>query len=237
MSKSNPTVVRVCENFTIRKIVLKDSAIRYFKGDYKERTLPEFKIRPTVTLGKIGKEIGKDSTSEVYRFLDRSNNNQVILTTNHSLYKYALEENKESRGLLNKPILKCKYCKRTILKSPIGLPISMEPEGDKLLFSVIDSFCDFGCALSYLKRRLMESRLYKGPLYMNSEQMLYCMYYRMYPDRIGQSICEKPDWDLLRENGGPLSNEEFDSNNSNYISIPSIVILPSKRQYTKLNLK
>ena len=110
-------------------------------------------------------------------------------------------------------------------------------EQEEVSFFVIDAFCDFGCAFSNLKRRTGESRMYRAPLYTNAEQLLYCMYYRMYPDRVGESIHEKPDWDLLRENGGPLTDEEFDSETSEYISVSSVVTLPIKKQYIKINTK
>ena len=236
MSKTNKSVIHVSESFTIRKIFPKDMAIRYFKGEYDNRNLPDFKIQTSNALVKIGKNIGKDSSSEVYQFVDRANNNQSILTTNHSLYKYV--QDTQSGKQLELPILRCKYCKRCNLKKPIGLPISMTiTENNEAIFNVIDSFCDFGCAFSYLKRRNSESRMFQGPLYMNSEQLLYCLYYRVYPERVGQYIRDKPDWDLLRENGGPLSSEEFDSNASEYIPIPSVITLPSKQQYLKLHLK
>lgn len=237
MSKKNigvnsTAILKISETFTIRKIDPKNIASKFFRGDYNNRSLPENKIRSTATLVKIGREIGSDKNSEIYNYKDKNNNNQIIYTTNHSLYKYAMETNTK-----DSPILKCKYCKRGNMKRPIGLPISMtidKKDPSLVYFHVIDSFCDFGCAFTHLKRRTGESRMYRGPLYSNAEQLLHCLYYRVYPDRIGKTIKDKPDWDLLRENGGPLSNEEFDAEGSEYVPIPSILLLPSKNQYMKL---
>ncbi len=108
-------------------------------------------------------------------------------------------------------------------------------ETDEATFTVIDPCCDFGCAFSYLKRITLGNRFYKGPLYMNAEQMLNCLYYRMHPDRYGEAIMEKPDPDLLRNNGGPLTDEEFDNSAAEYVSVPNVVILPAKKQFLKLN--
>tara|TARA_R110002153_G_scaffold160473_1_gene312830 strand:- start:574 stop:1269 length:696 start_codon:yes stop_codon:yes gene_type:complete len=224
-----PTVFRVAENFTIRKISPKDIAARFFKGEYVNRTLPQKKIKNIAPLMKIGKNVGDNVSSEIYRFKDKGNNNQTIYTTNHSLYNYSISENTEL------PIIKCKYCKRNIMKNPVGLPISMEFSGGDVSFTVIDSFCDFGCTFSYLKRKNGENRCYRAPLYENAEQILYAFYYRIYPDRVGKNIKDKDDWDLLRENGGPLSNEEFDNENSVYVPIPSVNIIHTKRQFFKLN--
>lgn len=232
MSKKT-AVFRLSENFTIRKIDPKLIANNFFKGEYANRKFPEKKIRNVGALLKIGKDVGNDISSEVYRFKDKNNNNQTIYTTNHALYNYITKKNEGK--VTEMPILKCKYCKRGSLKSPIGIPISMEIDKSEVSFSVIDAFCDFGCAFSYLKRKNGESRIYRGPIYANAEQLLYALYYRVYPDRFGKNIKEKPDWELLRENGGPLTNEEFDSENAEYISIPSLKISCSKKQYIKLN--
>ena len=222
------TLVRVSESFTIRKICPAEVNKNFFDGYYDDRTLPQYKIKTSTTLGNIGKQIGRNTKSEIYRFTDKSNNNQTIVTTNHSLY---------DRDELNPPLLRCKYCKRRMNGNSVGIPVHMTKEEDAVSFGVIDPCCDFGCAFSHLKRRMGESRLYRGPLYMNAEQMLYCMFYRMYPDKMGESIQEKPDWDLLIENGGPLSDEEFDSEVCEYVPIPSLVTYPCKTQYMKMNLK
>ena len=228
------SILKISETFTIRKIDPKIIATKFFKGDYNNRTLPENKIRTTTALVKIGREIGADKNSEIYSYKDRNNNNQIIYTTNHALYKYVSDT-----SVRDSPILKCKYCKRGNMKRPIGLPISMtidKTNPEQVCFHVVDAFCDFGCAFTHLKRRTGESRSYRGPLYSNAEQLLHCLYYRVYPDRIGKTIKDKPDWDLLRENGGPLTNEEFDAEGSEYVPIPSMLLLPSKKQYLKLNI-
>ena len=232
MSKKK-TVFRLSENFSLRKIEPKSIALKFFEGSYNDRKFPNKKIKNIGASLKIGKDVGNDMNSEVYRFKDKNNNNQTIYTTNHALYDYI---NKTNQGnITDLPILKCKYCKRGSLKSPIGLPISMDIQNDKVTFTVIDAFCDFGCAFSYLKRKKNESRLYRGPIYANAEQILYFLYYRVYPDKVGENIKDKPDWELLRENGGPLTNEEFDSESSEYFSIPSVNVSCAKKQYIKLN--
>ena len=236
MLKNSKAVIHVSESFTIRKIDAKEISARYLKGEYNTRSLPDTKIRAANGRVKLGKDIGKDANSEVYRFVDKANNNLSILTTNHALYKYVsdLQNGKSAE----EPLLRCKYCKRGNLKHPVGLPINMSiAENNDVFFTVIDSFCVFNCMFSFLKRKNCEIRYYKGPLYMNSEQLLYSMYYRIYPDRVGESIKEKPEWDLLRENGGPLTDEEFDFGASEYIPIPSVISLPAKKQYLKFQLK
>jgi len=226
-NRKSITVIRVSENFTIRKLDPKEITRKYFNGDYSNRKLPASKIKKKVDSVKMGKEIGQKECSEVFQFKDRNNNYQTIFTTNHNLYQKE-EEN---------TIVKCKYCKRKILKNHLGLPIRVEKKGEELIFHILDSFCDFGCAFSFLKRKNFESRLFKSSSYINSEQLLYFFFYSVFPEKEGEKIREKPDWDLLRENGGPLTDEEFDSGSIQFIPTPNVILSPSKKQYIKINSK
>ena len=227
MKKS--AVFRVSDSFSLRKIDSKEIARKFFKGEYVNRKLPESRIKSSGTVLKISKDVGKDVNSEIFRFKDKNNNNQTIYTTNHALYNNYATDTKPSVNL------RCKYCKRAGMKNPLGLPISMEISGDDVTFTTIDAFCDFGCTFSHLKRITGQSRIYNGPLYSNSEQILYCLYYRLYPDKTGENIKDKPDWDLLKENGGPLTDEEFDNQSCIYFSVPSVTVIPVKKQYFKFN--
>lgn len=232
----NKAVIHVSETFTIRKIDVKDIHAKYLLGEYNNRALPDVKLRSSNATVKLGKDVGKDASSEVYRFIDRGNNHLSVLTTNHALYKHVTDlQNGKGSEL---PILRCKYCKRSNLKKAIGMPISMLILANQdVAFNVINSFCDFDCMFECFKRKSRESRSYRSPLFMNTEQLIYCMYYRVYPDRVGQSIKGKDDWDLLRENGGTLTDEEFDLGAAVYIPIPSVILLPCKKQYLKFQLK
>lgn len=231
MFQNNPqTIIRISESFTLRKIDPTLILAHLLNGKYGNRNLPDKKIRNNHTLVNLGKEVGTNPQSEIYRFKDRNNNNLVIYTTNHLLYKYVQNLDKN----LEPPLLKCKYCKRGKLKNPIGLPICMEVDNNSPIFYVIDSFCDFGCCFSYLKRKLGETKLYRNHYLSNAEQLLYCYYYTVYPDKKGTNIKEKPDWELLRENGGPLNDDEFDYEQNEYIPLSSIITLPAKKQFLKL---
>ena len=103
------------------------------------------------------------------------------------------------------------------------------------LFNVEGTYDTFGCALASLKRIYSCHYRYKDPLYMDSEQLLHTMYHKMYPDKIGSRIKEANDWRLLKLNGGPLTDQEYDSEQCEYVKIPNLVTVPVKRQYVKLN--
>ena len=214
------------ESFMLRRIIPKNLALEYFKGKFLNRQLPKNKIKTSTNFVKMGKEIGRNSDYEVYRFIDKTNNPQTILTTNHTSYAQKPAVN---------TLIRCRYCMRNNMKNPVGIPVSMEITDSKVIFACVDPCCDFGCTFSYLKRLNLQTRFYKGPLYSNAEQLLLCLYYRIHPDRKGEHIKEKPDFDLLKSNGGPLTDEEFDKGSAKYISIPNITILPAKKQFIKLN--
>jgi hypothetical protein len=236
-------ILKTTETINLRKIDPKFINQKYFKGEYSNRELPENKVKKNSVSLNIGKDLGNNAQSEIYRFKDKNNNGITIYTTNHSLYKYVMSMQEKKETNFEAPILKCCYCKRGKMKHPIGMPICMErmtndKKSDNLIFHVINQFCDCGCVYSYLKRKLAESRPFRDSFLMNAEQILHCFYYTIFPDRVGQNIRAKPDWELLRENGGPLTDEEFDSNTCEYTPLPSnIFVSPSKKQYLKLNLK
>lgn len=235
ISNADKPIVRITETFMLRKINPKEIVKKYFKGEYINRGLPKNKIKINTNFVKLGKQIGPDSSSEIYRFTDKSNNAQTILTTNHTSYQFEMDKNRGK--LVDSPLIRCRYCKRNNMSNPIGIPISMQiDKHNNVIFALIDPCCDFGCAFSYLKRKTEGNRYYRGPLYMNAEQMLNCLYYRVHPTKHGKSIQEKPDPDLLRSNGGPLTDEEFDSNSAKYFPLPTVTILPAKKQFLKLNI-
>lgn len=225
------------EQFTLRKISLKEITRKYFSGELSRKTPPIEKIKTVDTGIRIGREVGNNLHSETYRFADRQNGNQTILTTNHNLYNYYNELSKGNNPEL--PLIKCKYCKRTIKNTPVGIPIMMEidEQNDTTTYYIIDPCCDFGCSFTLLKKKTGDSRIYRDGKYMNGEQMLYCMYYQMHPEKHGKSLQEKPDWEMLRENGGLMTDEEFDSETMTYVPLPSLIILPTKGQVLRMNTK
>ena len=210
---------------------------RYLAGEFRQVTIPKGKVRFSTAFVNLNHKIGSDQTSEVYRYNDKTNSGQLIVTTNHERYKYSkdLQNNKPN---VDKPIAYCGWCRREIKHKPIGIPISMETDRNtnNVAFNVEDTYDTFGCALASLKRIYSCHYMYKDPLYMDAEQLLHTMYHKMYPKKIGFRIKEANDWRLLKSNGGPLTDEEFNSEQCEYVKIPNLVMIPVKRQYIKLNL-
>ena len=208
----------------------------YLAGDFKTLSMPQTKVTMSSAFVNLGQRVGSDSSSEIYRFNDKTNQGQLIITTNHEQYKYAkdISEGKESL----QPNSNCKWCRRLISDRPIGIPVSMavDKHSGEVRFNVIEPHHSFECTLATLKHRYSCFRMYKDPLFMDAEQMLHCMYYKMYPDKKGTRIREALDPDLLVHNDGPLTEEEWDSDQHTYVNVPNVVLVPVKKQYIKLTL-
>lgn len=230
------SIVKITESFMLRRIDPVDILRKYLAGQFKNKKIPEKSVTISNTFVSLGKSLGTNPSSESYRLADKTNTGKVIVTTNHKTYQY--EKDKNENRSTERPKVLCQYCKRLLTKDHPGIPIEMEvnERTGNAKFYVDGSFCHFGCAYASLKREIGVSKCYRDPLYMDSEQMLYCLYYRVHPDKRGSRINESPDWRLLDENGGPLSSKDFDAGTCEYVKIPQATLLPAKKQYIRLVL-
>jgi hypothetical protein len=224
--------IKTTETLMLRRIDPIIMLKKYLAGDFKNLKIPNSKIMVSSSVN-LNQKIGSDYNSEIYRFNDKINSGQVIVTTNHEQYNIAKENTSDNS------ISFCRWCRREIIGNPIGIPISMKIDRitNDSYFNVEDTHCSFGCALAILKYIYSCNRLYRDPLYIDAEQLLHCLYYRMYPDRKETRIKEAEDWRLLKSNGGPLTDDEYDSDKYVYLKTPHIITLPIKRQFIKLKLK
>jgi len=230
--------IKITDNLVLRRIDPVIILRKYLAGDFKNVRIPKNKVTLSTAFVNLNQKIGTDQTYEVYRFNDKANSGQIIVTTNHEQYKCAKDNNTKDSNKDSEPVAHCLWCRREIKTNPIGIPISMETDRHtgNVLFNVEDTYDTFGCALASLKRIYSCHYMYKDPLYMDAEQLLHCMYHKMHPDKIGTRIVEAHDWRLLKSNGGPLNDEEYDNNQCVYIQLSNVVLVPIKRQYIKLNL-
>lgn len=229
------TAVKITESLMLRRVDPVDMLKKYLAGEFIKTEIPVDKVLIS-SFVNLNQRIGNDSNAKIYRFNDKTNVGQIVVTTNHDQYSYTKDITEGKQPVKGKTW--CLWSKREIKGDPVGIPVAMEIDRytNKITFYVEDTYYDFSCAMAGLKRLYSCHRNYKDPLYMDAEQMLHCMYYRSYPDKIGTRITEAKDWRLLDINGGPLTEEEYDSEQHKYIQIPNVVIIPIKRQYIKLTL-
>ena len=233
MSRS---AIKISETLMLRRIDPVVMLRRYLGGEFTKVRIPKDKVKLSSAFINLNQRIGTDQTAKVYRFNDKTNLGQIVVTTNHEQYKY-VSDTMDGKNP-DKPKIWCLWSRREIIGTPIGIPIIMESDRhtNKVTFQTEDTYANFGCALAGLKRIYSCHRNYKDPLYMDAEQLLHCMYHRMYPDKSGTRIVEAKDWRLLDINGGPLTEEEYDSIQYKYVPIPNVAVIPIKRQYIKLTL-
>lgn len=228
--------IKITDTLMLRRIDPVSMIKGYLAGDFKKLGMPQTKVTMSSAFVNLGQRVGTDSSSEIYRFNDKTNQGQLIITTNHEQYKHAKEQ---SEGKNTEPsVVNCKWCNRLIKGPTLGIPISMSvnKHTSEVRFNIIDFHHSFECALATLKRRYSTFRMYKDPLLMDAEQMLHCMYYKMHPKKKGTRIREALDPDLLVNNNGPLTEDEWESDQHTYISVPNVVLVPVKKQYIKLTL-
>lgn len=237
--------IKITETLMLRRIDPIIMLTKYLNGDFRTVTVPTHKVSVSSAFINLGQRIGTDSSSRIYRFSDKSNLGQIIVTTNHDQYQHFKDTAKDSNSTKDgtkdttkdgtKPISLCPWCRREILDEGVIIPIAMEVDKltGKIYFYGEEVAHSFGCGLSTLKYLHSCHHNYKDPLYMDADQMLHLLYYKMHPDKIGTRITEAKHWKLLESNQGPLSEDEYDSDQLGYRAMPNIVMCPIKRQYVK----
>ena len=240
---------KISENLMLRRVDPTDILKKYLAGEYKDYNISKNMVAMSNSFKNVHNNIGANQTFEIYKLNNKTSHGQIIVTTNHGQYNYNKQANSAStttnttnttttKNNEKRPLAFCIWCRREIEGTPLGIPISMEIDKyqNRTIFAVENTFDTFGCALAMVKKIYGCNRMYKDPLYMDTEQLLHCMYYAMYPDKVDKRIEEAKDWRLLHCNGGPLSDNEYDSQKYQYIPMPSVVLSPIKRQYVKLSL-
>lgn len=223
-------ILTINDSFLLRGINTKDIMENYHKGKYKNLKLPDSKIEISESFKKSERQVGESYDSEFYNFNDKIGTNRLIVTTNHPQFNWYKNDG-------TPPFTKCLWCRNEIKGKPIGIPVRLEKDEkqNKIIYYVEDCFCSFECCLTQLRIFNNYKLEYKDPIYKNSEQMLYSMYSQMHPNE--ETIRIRPDWRLLNINGGPLSEKDYYSNKHKYVDIKSMVLIPAKRKYIKLNIK
>ena len=211
---------------------------KYLSGDYKSLKLPKkTKLESKVVV--VETNIGTNFESEIYEYIDWSNSRRRIATTNHEQYAIVrdrLNNNPklEQFGELPETKIKiCHWCRRRDFKQPIvGLPIRMEYQPNKhlFIFSVTMSFCSFGCAYALVQKEMSAPCNIRDSTYTDAETLLLRMFGVLHP---GKKLVAAPDWKLLQLNGGPLRDEDFDSNHYHFRITSNIIMLPIKQLYSQ----
>jgi len=110
---------------------------------------------------------------------------------------------------------RCWHCKRWTKEGRVGIPIKMRDDKfhHEIIVDIEGVACNYSCAYAFLNDRSYRD-IYSGRI-----SILRKIYELLYP---GQDLKMAPDFSLLKENGGPLTDEAFDSGAKGYCRNPAI---------------
>jgi len=227
-------IIEILPTFLLRGIEPQKIINKYLEGGYSEinkNTIEKKKINTqNIETLQLLPQYDKTHESEIYTYVDKSNVTRIVGTTNHAAY--LIVKNSDGKELPYGNGRKCDWCHLELKAPPIGIPIKFEWIEDKntYIFHTDENLYDtFECCFSGLKRLTPPYFTYRDPLRMDSEQMLRFMYSVMYPKE--KKLKEAPDWKLLKENGGFVSQKDFFDGLHEYKRTPNIILLPAKVEY------
>jgi len=191
----------------------------YQRGEYKNVTQPP-SSKVSMSNGiSLAPSYGSNPESEIYTYRNKSNNQIVVVTTNHQAYTAHIN------GEVYVP-RRCLWCRGPI-EEPIGIPVRLTIDTEGVYHFLVDRpyYCSFECCFAEIC--LNNSRCIRDPLYYDSEQMLRLWFRRAVGDT---ELIAAPDWWLLDENGGPLSRKDWSSHR--YTRMSGIITAPIKVTYS-----
>lgn len=181
----------------------------------------------------------KDNSKPIFTINDKTNNDILILTTNHNQYIMMTKEKS-----LNNYIGRCECCGYEFKGESIGIPISyneinaefLNPQGEKIhsifyLFNCCRRTCSFECSLLLIENDHSRKIVNQTPLYQNSENNLRTLFKLMNPECNYNELKSAQDCSLLKINGGQLTREEWLSNKHQYVKNNRVILLPVKEEY------
>jgi hypothetical protein len=110
---------------------------------------------------------------------------------------------------------RCWYCKRWTKDGiRVGVPIKMKDDKfhHMMIVDIEGCACNYSCAYSYLKREC------KNDIFTGRLTILYKIFELIFQGK--EKLVHAPDFSLLQENGGNLTDEEFDSGARGFTANP-----------------
>jgi len=201
--------------FYIRNIDAYSLVQRLFAGEYVAlEQPPPTKISSSLVSHTTITEESKGEESERYNLKNGSYTTNIV-TVHQDTFQRTSKQ------------VRCQWCKSVMLiDNAIGIPV----KHNKNIFYTLGHHCCFGCAYARLRCILQQYRATaQGAKYLYSEQLIKYLHELMHPDKKLQPC---PDWELLDDNGGPLTKDEFFSRSADsFVPLTSITIVPEKTAY------
>lgn len=205
------------QTFVLRKIDPVKVVSDYNAGKFFQLAIPTEKV-------KVEKAYIPTVTNASFSFRDKNNCLQIIETTNNEMIKKD-----------HPP--RCLWCMEDMPDAPTRVPCPVEMytwlDNDEryYLFVTSGEVCCFECLAPYISVFRGSKSVSRSPFLMNSEVMMYALYWLVYPERKGEKINPAPDYRLCQTNGGTLSNGEYHVTKSVFIQTPNLFIQNACEQF------
>lgn len=226
-------------NILIRGVRPDDVLTKYLDGVFTTVTLPE-KREINTKIPKM-QDYGTDpEKSQVYYYTDRQSRRVIVATGNHTPYIQFVHNNYDPHTVIDLSNMNypCYWCRRPLdkyRKTVVGIPIKINrtvtDQTGIFSFDCDDygCYCDERCAYSSLKANYRNPITLRDSLWEDSESLLRFIYRLKYGD---QTLKEAKDFRLLKINGGPLDDDEYDSyENYDFSKSSNVIYLPIKKMY------
>jgi len=203
------------------------------KGILHKEVIQNYKNYEEISMLDIIKKLGKTEINIASSILstkisENPYSNQYIVRDSQIQEKFVTDNCEVFTKFLNSDGTEisgnCDWCKRKINKG-FGVPIRMIKKDDTYIIYCIGKCCGYRCAFSRWRYKYYIDR---NSRFCHGEQILKFLFFKQYN---GKELIEAPDPDLLKENGGSLTYEEFDSHE--YILTPNIIFAPIKQEYKR----
>lgn len=226
-------------NFLIRGVRPDDVFAKYLEGKFKTATLPE-KREINTKIPKMQNYGTDPETSQIYYYTDRQSRRVIVATGNHKPYIQFVHNNYDPHTVIDLSEMNypCYWCRRPLekyRKTVTGIPIKINRTvtDQTGIFSVdcddYGCYCDDRCAYASLKANYRNPVALRDSLWEDSESLMRYIYRMKYGDQI---LKEAKDFRLLKINGGPLDDDEYDSyQNHDFEQSCNVIYLPIKRTY------
>ncbi len=221
--------VNITPTFLLRGIDPSSILQAYLQGKYEDKPIPGSKVEAVANVIAADSVVGENSESEIYEYIDRTNTQRRIITSNHKKYAIVRDSNQFQSDIPPGGI--CQWCRRVFNHEPVGIPVRMEylSKENISIYHVEGVFCVYEELLMMIKLKTHCPMILQESLFKDSETMLRTMFDTVYP---GEYLGDCSDWTLLECNGGPISEKDFFSKLHVYRRSPNIILQPLKVEYT-----
>lgn len=204
---------KITPSFFLRGINIYDVARNYLAGKYSKQDVKP--IKSSIDSCKVSSAISGDESLSFYSTKDKNGVTTLIYTCGKNY-------NRDTP---------CHWCRRKFLHNYIGIPITYEPKGDIIKITTSGYYCSFGCADAHLQEKInLGTHTSKYSIYNKSTSYLNRLFNLVHQ---GKRLIRAKDWELLAQNGGSLTDAEYDDTNYVYECVGNIVISISVTEYRK----